>query len=525
MRERLLGIAALTGWRRLLAALGFGALLATAFAPLRLFPVLLVALPGLALLLEGALQGPRPRRTAFVIGTVFGSAFFTLSISWVANAFLVQAEEFAWLIPIVLPLLFVFLGAFYGLAVLIHAELRLRLRLGRAAALAPLVIGLAISEWLRGHLFTGFPWNLTAQAIAGNTWLMQPLGLLGPYAYGMVLTALALLPAAAVLKPERARSMLAFGGLIGAILLIYGGTTSGEAPRRDDIRVAIVQPNISQRDKLDPQKRLDSLRRSLEMTERAAFEEEAVQTYAVWPENAFPFLAEIPDFPGVLSSRLPSGTILLSGSIREVDGGYANTFQAFGPAGEGGLLAASYDKHRLVPFGETLPFYSIFEALGLETLSPAGGGGFTAGPGPARIMVGGAPLSPLICYEDIFPGRLYPGGERPEWLVIVTNDGWFGDAAGPQQHLDIARMRAVETGLPIARSANTGISALIGPRGELLYTLPLYEPGVITAALPKALPPTLYARAGETMLVLLLTFITVVVIVGHCQNGKPAQRG
>jgi apolipoprotein N-acyltransferase len=140
-------------------------------------------------------------------------------------------------------------------------------------------------------------------------------------------------------------------------------------------------------------------------------------------------------------------------------------------------------------------------------------------------MVGGAPLSPLICYEDIFPGRLYPGGERPEWLVIVTNDGWFGDAAGPQQHLDIARMRAVETGLPIARSANTGISALIGPRGELLYTLPLYEPGVITAALPKALPPTLYARAGETMLVLLLTFITVVVIVGHCQNGKPAQRG
>jgi apolipoprotein N-acyltransferase len=520
-----LAIGALSGWRRYLAAAGFGALLATAFAPLRLFPVLFVALPGLALLLEGALGRPRPRRIAFLTGTAFGAAFFTLSISWVANAFLVQADEFGWMIPLVLPPLFGFLGAFFGLAALVHAELRLRLRLGGLGALLPLVLGLTGAEWLRGHVLTGFPWNSLAQASAAHLWLLQPLALIGPYAYGGVLAGLALLPAAALLHPGRWRAVLGSGAAVMIVILGYGALTAREPERRSDVRVAIIQPNLAQRDKLDPEKRLASLRQSLEMTARAAEEAPGLPTYALWPENAFPFLEEIGDFPPILKARMPAGTLVVSGTIREIGEGYGNSLQVFGPAGEGGSLAASYDKARLVPFAETLPFYSVFEALGIESLSPAGGGGFTAGPGPARLEVGPAPFTPLICYEDIFPGRLYPRGERPDWLVIVTNDGWFGDDAGPKQHLDIARMRAVETGLPVARSANTGISALIGPRGETVYRLPLYEPGVITAALPKPLAFTPYMVIGESGLVLFLTILSVTMVMWQRQDGTSFRQG
>lgn len=507
---------ALTGWRRYAVALGFGLVAGFAFAPLRLVIALAVGLSGLALLLEGNVRQARGLRSAFFTGIAFGTGYFGLTMLWLANAFLVQADQFAWMIPFILPSFFMFLGLFYGLASWSYVWLRKRLATEGVISILLFVLTLSIAEWLRGHILSGLPWNIHAQATAGSSLGLQPLATLGPYGYGAVLTLLALCPAMAILYPAKGRKVGALFIAVTATLLGYAALrlSLNPAEQRDDVRVVVVQPNVAQRDKLDPGKRGQALLRSLEMTGRASTvgpnKERETSVYAVWPENAYPFLHRIPDFGQAFAQAVPDNSWLITGSIRDVDDeGYANTLFVFGPASDQAPLSATYDKHRLVPFGETLPFYEVFEALGIESLSPTGGRGFIPGDGAKRINRGSAPFAPLICYEDVFPGSLYPRAERPDWLVVVTNDAWFGDKAGPMQHLDIARMRAVETGLPLARSANTGISALIDAEGRVLHRLELYKPGVISALLPVARAPTLYSRSGDVIFFAILTIIAL----------------
>jgi apolipoprotein N-acyltransferase len=507
-------VAALGGWRRWLAAAGFGLVLGLAFAPLRWSVLILPAYLGLAVLLEGSLGAVRPRRSAFLTGQVFGTAFFALTTAWLGNAFLVQADAYGWMIPVILPAFFLGMGVFFGMAALLATIVRQRLPLDGMAAFLPLVVSLSIFEWLRGHILTGFPWNLTAQAFAGHTVTLQPLAVLGPYGYGLVLLLAAVLPAAWLKSAAAGRRGILLTAGMTALILAYGTIRLAILPAedREDASVVVVQPNIPQRDKLDPAKQRASLVANIENSATAATSGRGA-VYVVWPENAFPMLARIPELGPVLGRTLPEGAYLVSGSIRRVPEGWANTLQVFAGVEDEtrDALLASYDKHRLVPFGETLPFANLFIALGIESLSPAGGGGFVPGTGPVRLDYGPAAFAPLICYEDVFPGALYPAGERPDWLVVVTNDAWFGDAAGPKQHLDIARMRAVETGLPLARSANTGISALIDAEGRLRATLPLYEQGTLTLALPKSRPATVYARLGDILYLLILALIALIV--------------
>jgi apolipoprotein N-acyltransferase len=182
--------------------------------------------------------------------------------------------------------------------------------------------------------------------------------------------------------------------------------------------------------------------------------------------------------------------------------------------GEGGSLTAVYDKIHLVPFGEYLPLQSLLEAIGLQQLTRMRGG-FDAGKTPRPLLrVPGLPAAaPLICYEAIFPGAIVQGAERPGLLLNVTNDGWFGNTSGPRQHLHQARVRAVEEGLPIIRAANNGISAVIDGHGRIVSQLGLDVRGIIDAALPRALPPPIYARIGDGLfLVLWLIGATILML-------------
>jgi apolipoprotein N-acyltransferase len=276
----------------------------------------------------------------------------------------------------------------------------------------------------------------------------------------------------------------------------------------------LVQPNIAQTEKWKPESRLailgEFLRLSAEPTPDAPHGL-GPKSIVVWPESALAiFLAREPYVLSAISRILPEGALLITGSVRGEPGPdsppdrlqfFYNSLYA---VNSDGRIIATYDKFHLVPFGEYLPFHRWLARIGLHKLTKLQGS-FDTGPGPVTLTLPGVPpVSPLICYEIIFPGAVVSPGERPDWIVNVTNDAWFGPSSGPYQHLSQARLRAVEQGLPVARAANTGISAVIDAYGRIVAEKALNTGGVVEAALPPPLAATPYARFGDWIFLVML---------------------
>jgi apolipoprotein N-acyltransferase len=210
-----------------------------------------------------------------------------------------------------------------------------------------------------------------------------------------------------------------------------------------------------------------------------------------------------------IADLLPPGTVLIVGAARPASAaptpGIVRAYNSIYVIDHDGAILSVYDKLHLVPFGEYLPFQDFLENLGLMQLTKVRGGYI---PGAARKPIAvprAPPFLPLVCYEIVFPGEAVPPGERPSWLVNLTNDGWFGRSSGPYQHLQQARVRAIEEGLPLVRAANTGVSAVIDPVGRIVRSLPLGAEGILDSPLPRAIEPTPFVRfrdgpAGLVML-------------------------
>ena len=286
----------------------------------------------------------------------------------------------------------------------------------------------------------------------------------------------------------------------GALIAILGQlrVPAEPTPAVPGVALRIVQPNVPQSDKWRSDNAAAIFERLLRLS--GAAEAKASSTVVVWPESSVPFLIdEHPAALAALAASIPNGATLLMGSLRRStpDPG-ANIFNSV-HAIVGGRIVATYDKAHLVPYGEYLPLESWLGPLGLRRVVTVPGS-FDSGAGPRTLAVAGLPsFSPLICYEAIFPGAVRDPLDRPEWLLNVTNDGWFGETSGPYQHLAQARLRAIEEGLPLVRAANTGISAVIDPYGRIIASLPLGTEGTLDGELPGALPPTVYARYGDAV--------------------------
>jgi apolipoprotein N-acyltransferase len=538
----------LGGRRRAATAFAAGALSVLAMAPFFLSVALFVTLPVLVWLIDGVAHAPNspgvnpfgvlsrwrchPACRAAAIGWWFGFGYFVLGLFWVGEAFLVEAEKFAWALPLAVTAFPAGLALFYALAAA-AAALSWRPGLGRVLALA---LALSAAEWLRGHVLTGFPWNLIGYALTFPLPLMQTAALFG--IYGLTLGAIVVFAAPLVLLaeryPERRRPpQRVMALLIPAaplcLMWAYGAFKLAEPvpPAVDGIRLRLVQPSVPQRDKWRPEKQREIFRDHLELSVRGpggAADGLAGITHVVWPEAAMPFLPlKSPEALRTIGEMLPPGTYLLSGALRVAETGPVgterrrayNSFMVFAPGGE---LAALYDKIHLVPFGEYLPFQETLEGMGIEQLTQWRGG-FSAGPNPRPLMrVPGLPrVSALICYEAIFPAAVVQGGERPSVLVNVTNDGWFGNTTGPYQHFHQARVRAVEEGLPLVRVANNGISAVVDPEGRVLAELGLNARGVIDSSLPAARTPPIYARFGDGVFaVSWLILLSALVLSRRC---------
>lgn len=503
-------IMGLRKWRRRGASFGAGLMAALALAPFFALPLLFIGFSIFILLLDGASKEAKPIRSAAFIGWWFGFGYFLLGIYWMAFSFFVQADEFAWMAPFAMTGMPSFLALFSaGAAAVAMVFWRADWWRGLVFAIAWLLF-----EYLRGHILTGLPWNLVGQSFAGTAMGAQSAAWWGGYGLSFIVVAAAVSPALTLTSKEKPWMGAVTGIGVAAVLFIVGGIRLALMPSEyhDDAFLRIVQPNIPQREKIDQTKWAVNFERHLSLSRGLVSSQGTTpgRTFVIWPENGVPLLDEVPDALALVEAALPENAVLIAGSVRRqetegrpLDYRYHNSIAVIAQTSIGRQAVAFYDKHHLVPFGEYLPLKDFLRSIGLAQLAPFEDG-FTPGPGPRTMNAGGPSFAPLICYEAIFPGALYPEGERPEWLLTVTNDAWFGDTSGPRQHLVQARLRSIETGLPMARAANTGVSALIDARGVYVSRLALYEAGVIDAALPKSLQPTLYARFGDFTLLFLV---------------------
>ena len=512
------------GWRRVLVALVAGAASVLALAPFHLWLVLFVTLPVLVWLIEASqdvcgasragrtLWRDRPVIRAALSGWWFGFGYFAIGLFWIGEAFLVESERFLWALPIAVTLMPAGLALFFAAAT---AATRAVNGNGLVRVIA-LAIALSATEWLRGHVLTGFPWNVLGYALTYPLPLMQAAGLLG--IYGLTLAVVIVCAAPLVVLADRSgpasgRSRLAKAVLIPAVPLLvalaYGQhrLSQPQAPAVDGVRLRLVQPSIPQREKwrAEHQRRIFDMHLTLSRTAAdGRIDDLTGITHIIWPEAAMPFQPLVsPEALRLIGEMLGSNAQLISGALRvdEPRPGSREgrkTFNSLIVFGAGGAPRGIYDKNHLVPFGEYVPLRGLLDRIGLEALTRLQGG-FAAGtvPRPLMRIAGLPPVGALICYEAIFPGAIVQGAERPGVLINVTNDGWFGNTIGPRQHLHQARVRAVEEGLPLVRAANNGISAIIDPHGRVLARLELDVRGTIDSGLPDPLPPPLYARLGD----------------------------
>ncbi len=499
-------VSALTGWRRAALAVAFGAGSALALPPVHAIPMLWVAFPGLVWLVDGA----RHDRGAFAAGWWFGFGHFSAGLYWISYALLVDPVRFGWMVPFAVFGLGGLFAVFPGLA----AYGARRLASPGVARVLWLAAAWTFFEWVRSWLFTGFPWNLI-----GSVWLpvlpvVQFAAVAGTYGLGLLTVTAAAMPAVLV-RPSRAHRRAVAASLAALVAVGLWGAwrlPTGPMPTVPGVRLRLVQANIPQTLKWKPEMRLEHLRENLALSLSPGFDR---LTDVIWPETAAPsFLAQDPAARQALARAVPPGGLLIAGTARGTDPGVQpfhiwNSLQALDGAGR---IVATYDKAHLVPFGEYVPLRGI---LPLAKLT-AGGTDFTAGKGPATVDLPGLPpVSPLICYEVIFPGAVVDARHRPDWMVNITNDGWFGLSAGPYQHFAAARLRAVEEGLPLVRAANTGISAVVDPYGRVVAELPLGRKGIVDSKLPQPILSTLYARLGNSIVFTFLALVAALATAWH----------
>ncbi|MDF3073193.1 MAG: lnt [Alphaproteobacteria bacterium] len=494
----LASIVGLTGGRRLLLAAFAGAIGTLAMPPVDCPPAMLIALPLLFLLARAA----RGFWHAFWAGVFWGTGHFITGLYWIVFAYLVPPADFALMGPPTVFGLAVLLALFVGVGCGLF-----RLLLGRLPAMLAatwrqvlvFAICFVIFEWLRGHVMTGFPWNQVGHAWSLSTAMSQSVAVFGIYGLSLLSLLVFTLPVAG--RRGTAAALVLLAVMAGGGALRLAQDRGGEQP---GVQLRVVQPNIAQSEKWLNALANAHFGKTLGLSSLPA---ETPPTIVIWPETAIAFpLERSPSAREAMTRVVPKDGYLLTGTMRMIEkpNGKRDIFNSLQALDQNGKVVTDYDKFHLVPLGEYIPLRNW---LPLE--DTVGRGSFESGPGPRTLRLQGMPpVTVLICYEIIFPGAVVDAKDRPQWILNITNDAWFGVSSGPYQHLANARIRAIEEGLPLVRSANTGISAVIDAYGRTLSRLDLEKTGVIDTGLPLALPPTLYARFGDWMFLLLLLAVT-----------------
>ncbi len=474
-----------------------GYLSSFSFAPYFYIPFLIVGLGVLMFLMN---LETLKKKTTF-LAFAFGAGLGVGSLNWICNALLVDGGAYQFLIPIVLVGLALFMGLFFMLPALCSSFFKTPV--SRWLSFGAFFV---FFEWVRSWLFTGFPWNLI-----GNIWtfsppVLQTASLVG--VYGLSLLTVLLFSSVGLFPKKRYFVVLFF---VFGILFLGGAFHIYESPKEMvwGVQLRLVQPNIAQSLKWDPLRAEENFSTLISLSRQ----NNDKITHVIWPESAMPYYPEIDEAARLrLMSAVRQGGTLLTGALRVVDlkkRQLANSLFVFDHLSN---IQGYYDKSHLVPFGEYVPFRKV---LKIDKIVPIPSD-FNKGKGVRTMYIPKAPpVSPLICYEVIFPSEVVDKSKRPEWILNLTNDGWYGISAGPYQHLSIAQMRAVEEGLPLVRATNNGVSAVINPYGEIVASLPLGEKGVLDSPLPRAGKKTFYSIYGNKIP---LTLVLIILIIAFTKN-------
>lgn len=452
-----------------LAPVLLGALAATGQAPQGWWPVTLVAL---------AIWIATPVGSAKIAarhGWFFGVGYFAVSLRWIVSPFLVEADVYGWMAPFALLFMAVGAGIFWGLA---------RWAAYRIAPQSAAIIALCllIAEMTRSYILTGFPW-----ALLGHIWIDTPLAQLAAFGGPHLLTGVTVSLGLSIAKVAQKQWWAALGPAI--VGLAWVAFILPAAPLETGPIVRLVQPNAKQIEKWDPEHAQTFFNRMIEFTSQGD-----VPDLVVWPETAISYLLEYAGPELDMASDAARGAPLVLGINRREGARYYNAFLS---VARGGIISDVYDKAHIVPFGEFIPGGEFLRVFGIDGFAASTGGAFTSGKGPRTIDITGiGHARPLICYEGIFAEEI-AAQERPRLMILITNDAWFGAAAGPLQHLAQARLRSIEQGLPMVRVANTGVSAMIDGKGRVTAKIEMNKAGFIDAALPLALPATVYSHYGD----------------------------
>jgi apolipoprotein N-acyltransferase len=505
-------------------------------APFHIVPAFAVSVLGLVIMLDGATQRPKPRLSGFAVAWSWAFGYFLAGMFWVGNAFLVDADKFALLMPFAVTALPAGLALFWGVAGIAYGWLAPKVapKVGhsRIGAIFLFALLFSLAEFARGHLLTGLPWNLPAYIWKPGGVISQTAALIGPY--GLSAVTLLLFAAPICLVDERLARRAKLVLLTSFAVLVVGMAGFGivrlnQAGPIDPMAgngpiISAGQGGFSQKEVWDPANAMRVTQTYVDLLDNPKAKHADI---VVWPEGAFPFLLlEQNDVLQAIAERLGPRTLVVGTVHREPSAAgdtYYNGIATF-DGRRGGLgLGEIYNKHHLVPFGEYLPFRAIFQAFGIASLV-AYDGEMTPGVAPGLMPISGAPLAdPRVCYEIIFPNFNPAARDKAGWILNVSIDAWYGDLLGPDQHYAQARYRAIETGMPLVRAASGGWSAVVDRYGRPVAEH-RFGAGYATARLPADATATLYNWLGEALFAIILVFYLIALVVLHQKGVDNSKR-
>lgn len=510
-------------------ALVAGAFCNLAFAPFHIFVAAIFSIAVFYFLLENL----STKKSIFYLGWFYGFGYFLAGVYWISISLLVDAGSFAWLIPFAVSLIPATLGLYFAALALSYKFFLKRFKLEKTAEkIIIFAILWVVFEIARAFLFTGFPWNLIGYVWMFNDHFTQLANIFGVWGLSFFAVVFALFPAFlfqfdgkkfSLIKSKTNNKFAAALFLIPLISAAYGHVSLQENIVNKNVKLLLVQGNIKQEMKWNPVEKFNNFTKHIDLTNQQNLSD---IKGVIWSETAIPYAAnQSDDLSLSLARAIPQDGVLISGALKidladdQIKDVWNSVF-AFSKSGDRAVIEGSYNKHHLVPFGEYIPWQKYLPFISKIT---DGAVGFSEGEGPQTIKTKYFSFSPLLCYEVIFPDKIIDKKNRPDLLINVTNDAWFGNSSGPYQHFDMAKMRAVEYGISLARVANTGITAFVDPFGRVIKKIDLNEEGIIDVNLIESVRPTIYSKYGFCPLILLIAALVVILLILY-QKNKNASR-